>query len=63
VQKIKTDPIKGGKRTKVTRDWKRWRRRWTEGDGFQIQLGINNSSVPQHSAVTNLYNNMLCTSK
>jgi hypothetical protein len=63
VQKIKTDPIKGERGTEVIRDWKRQRRRWTDGNGFQIQLGINNSSVPQHSAVTNLYNNVLRTSK
>jgi hypothetical protein len=63
VQKIKTDPIKGGRGTEVTRDWERWRRRWSKGDGFQIRLGINDSSVSKHSAVTVFYNNVLCTLK
>jgi hypothetical protein len=57
------DPINGRRGKELTRDWERWRRRWSKGDGFQIWLGINNSSVPQHRAVTVFYNNVLCTLK
>jgi hypothetical protein len=54
------DPIKGERGTETGKDGEG---DGVDGDVFQIQLGINNSSVLQHSAVTKLYNNVLYSLK